>query len=69
MGSLAMDEKKGALRVSLITDDTLTKEQRIELIKDRIAWIDMHEKMFEISSLMHLERIMLREELAELEGE
>ena len=69
MGSLAMDEKKGVVRVSLITDDNMTKEQRIELIKNRIAWIDMHEKMFEISSLMHLERIMLREELAELEGE
>lgn len=54
--------------MSMITDETLTREQRIELIKERIEWINIHEKMFHITSLMNLERELLREELKTLES-
>ena len=53
--------------MSMIQDETLSKDEKIQLIKERISWIDDHEKMFHITSLMHLERELLKEELKELE--
>ena len=53
--------------MSIIADDTLSKEERIELIKLRINWINEHEKMFELTSMMNLERVLLREELEALQ--
>lgn len=53
--------------MSMIMDDTLSPQQKAELIKKRIAWIDTHEQMFEITSIMKLERQLLKEELEELE--
>ena len=54
--------------MSLIMDETLSSQQKAELIKAKIKWIDDHEKMFEITSMMSLERQLLKEELEELEG-
>lgn len=54
--------------MSIIMDESLTDQQRAELIRNRIAWIDEHEKMFEITSLMHLERQLLKEELEAIDG-
>lgn len=67
MGSVAVHETEGVVRMSIIADDTLSKEERIELIKLRINWINEHEKMFEITSMMNLERVLLREELEALQ--
>ena len=53
--------------MSMIMDETLSPQQKAELIKDKIKWIDDHEKMFEISSIMKLERQLLKEELEEIE--
>ena len=53
--------------MSMIMDDTLSAQQKAELIKKRIEWIDVHEQMFEITSIMKLERQLLKEELEELE--
>ena len=53
--------------MTMIMDDTLSPQQKAELIKERIAWIDTHEQMFEITSIMRLERELLKEELEELE--
>ena len=49
--------------MSMIMDDTLSPQQKAELIKARIKWIDDHEKMFELTSIMKLERQLLKEEL------
>ena len=48
--------------MSMIQDETLSRDEKIQLIKERISWIDDHEKMFQITSLMHLERELLKEE-------
>lgn len=53
--------------MSMIQDETLSRDEKIQLIKERISWIDDHEKMFQITSLMHLERELLKEEHKELE--
>ena len=53
--------------MSMIMDDTLSPQQKAELIKERISWIDTHEQMFEITSIMKLERQLLKEELEEIE--
>lgn len=50
----------------MIMDDTLSPQQKTELIKARIKWIDTHEQMFEITSIMKLERQLLKEELEDL---
>ena len=47
----------------------MSKEQEIDYIKRRIAWIDEHENMFELSYCMKLERNALKERLKEIEGE
>lgn len=52
----------------MILDDTLSPQQKAELIRAKIKWIDDHEKMFEITSIMRLERELLKEELEELEA-
>ena len=65
---MAVHEAEGVVRMSIIADDTLSKEERIELIKLRIDWINEHEKMFEITSMMNLERVLLREELEALQN-
>ena len=49
--------------MSMIMDDTLSPQQKAELIKARIKWIDTHEQMFELTSIMKLERQLLKEEL------
>lgn len=49
--------------MSMIMDDTLSPYQKAELIKARIKWIDTHEQMFELTSIMKLERQLLKEEL------
>ena len=53
--------------MSIIMDESLTDQQRAELIRNRISWIDEHEKMFEITSIMRLERQLLKEELESIE--
>ena len=53
--------------MSMIIDDTLSPQQKIELLKAKIKWIDDHEKMFEITSIMKLERQLLKEELEDLQ--
>ena len=53
--------------MSMIIDDTLSPKQKVELIRERIKWIDVHEQMFELTSIMKLERQLLKEELEELE--
>lgn len=47
----------------------MSKSKEIEALESRIAWIDEHEKMFDLSYCMILEREACNERLAELKGE
>jgi len=52
----------------MIADAELTKQEKITLLKAKIRWIDRQEKMFNITSIMNLERVLLREELERISG-
>ena len=42
-------------------------EEEIKFLKDRIDWIDEHERMFMLSPLLEMEREYCKERLKELE--
>ena len=46
----------------------MAENDEVEYLKKRIAWIDEHEKMFEISYCMELERDYCKARLNELEA-
>lgn len=48
-------------------EDYTTKDEEIQCLKDRINWIDIHEKMFELSPLLVMDREYCKERLKELE--
>ena len=45
----------------------MSKSKEIEYLKNRIQWIDDHEKAFELSYCMIMEREYCKERLKELE--
>ena len=47
----------------------MSKQDEIDYLEKRIAWINEHEKMFEISYCMMLEREACKQRLAEIKGE
>ena len=47
----------------------MSDQSEIEYIRSRIEWINEHEKMFQLSYCMKLEREALKERLSEIEGE
>ena len=49
-------------------EDYTSKEEEIQSLKDRIEWINEHEKMFELSPLLEIDRDYCKLRLKELEG-
>ena len=45
----------------------MSNDKQKEYLRNRIAWIDEHEKMFELSHCMKLEREACKEQLKALE--
>ena len=54
-------------RCLIVIEDYTTKDEEIQCLKDRINWIDIHEKMFELSPLLVMDREYCKERLKELE--
>lgn len=56
-----------AVEEQINAKDETSKEEEIALLNYRLNWINEHEKMFEITSIMNLERVLLMERLEELQ--
>lgn len=55
-------------RCMTMIEDYTSKEEEIQSLKDRIEWINVHEKMFELSPLLEIDRDYCKLRLKELEG-